>query len=208
MKTIRLVAAAMLFAALSVVSISAQTAPAAGASAAQGGFRVAVINTLAFDDDKTGITRYVSAMKQLETEFKPRQDKLTTMNTRLQGLAKEIETLGKSATGPNSVVSQEAIEKKRQEGEKLQREMKFEQDDANAAFQTRQATLVGPIFSDISKAIEDYRKQKGYAIILDVAKLAQDGSVLAMAPDADVTADFIKFYNARPAGTATTSAPK
>jgi hypothetical protein len=62
---------------------------------------------------------------------------------------------------------------------------------------------------DIGKAINDYATQKGYALMLDLAKMADAGMVLSMdASKIDVTKDFIAFYNARPAGTATTATPK
>ena len=61
---------------------------------------------------------------------------------------------------------------------------------------------------DIGKAVNDFAKQKGYTLILDIAK-DQAGFLLAVGDEKiDITKDFITFYNARPAATATTATPK
>lgn len=61
---------------------------------------------------------------------------------------------------------------------------------------------------DIYKAIQEFAKQKGYMMILDVSKMAEANIVMALDEKALITKEFITFYNARPATTATTSTPK
>ena len=57
--------------------------------------------------------------------------------------------------------------------------------------------------------MDEFAKQKGYALILDASKLEGAGLILAVDPaKVDVTKEFITFFNSRPAGTATTAAPK
>jgi len=54
-----------------------------------------------------------------------------------------------------------------------------------------------------------FAKQKGFGLILDGAKLEGAGLILAVdLTKVDVTKEFITFYNARPAGTASTTTPK
>jgi hypothetical protein len=67
---------------------------------------------------------------------------------------------------------------------------------------------MSPVMNDIFKALNEYAKQKGYAVILDGAKLEQADILLGFDDRYDVTKDFIVFYNARPAGTATNVTPK
>jgi Skp family chaperone for outer membrane proteins len=200
MKSIRFIAVMMFFAAMFVTTTLAQTA-----APAQGGMKVAVISTAAFGDEKTGITKFVKAYSDLRAEFKPRTDKLQTMQNRLATLAKDIENLSKT---PNSVVSQGEIDKKREEGERLQREYTFEAEELKAALQRREQAVVGPIFNDIGKALQDYAKQKGYNMIFDISK--DENQMLLffdLATAEATTLDFIKFYNSRPATTAT-AAPR
>jgi Skp family chaperone for outer membrane proteins len=201
MKTFRLFAAASVFAALFAVSAFAQVQPAA---------KIGLINTLAFDNAKEGITKYVTAMNSLETEFKPDNTTLQTLGTRIQTLQKEIEVFQKQIQEGKVPVDQKTVNTKVEEYDKLVREYKFKEEDAKARFQRREQALMGPIQQDIGKAMQEFAKQKGYTIILDVAKLGNAGLILAIGDDkADITKEFIQFYNTRPAATAAaTTTPK
>lgn len=199
MKTFRLFVAASVFAALFAISAFAQVQPAG---------KIGLINTLAFDDAKEGITKYVNAMNSLETEFKPDNTTLQTLGTRIQNLQKEIQDLQKKLQDPNNKVPipEATVNAKAEEYDKLVREYKFKEEDAKARFQRREQAVLGPVQQDIGKALQEFAKQKGYTIILDVAKLGNAGLILAIGDDkADVTKEFIQFYNTRPAGTATTA---
>ena len=196
MKTFRSIAAAFVFAALFAVSAFAQ-------AAAQPTGRIAVINTLAFDSDKGGITKYVTAMNSLESEFKPVQTELQTMATKIQNLQKELQTLQDTVqSGKGVPVDQKTVNAKLEEYEKLGREFKFKQEDAKARYERREQTLIGPVRLDIGNAIQEFAKQKGYSMILDAAKLDGAGLLLAFDQKFDATQEFITFYNARPATTA------
>lgn len=214
MNFFRSIAAALFFAAIFAASTFAQTAgaPAAQPAAATGNTRIGVLDTGAFGDEKLGITRYVTAYKQLQTELKPRADKLNGMNTRLQTLAKDYENLEKQAQTAGGVVSPQALATKRSEAEELNLQVKQEKESYDLAAGKVYQRVVSPISTDISRAIQEYAAAKGFALILDLDKLIdrQNGNtpILALTKSADVTEDFIKFYNSRPAGTATTAAPK
>lgn len=202
MKTFRLIAAAFFFAALFAVSTFAQTTAATG--------KIAVINTLAFDVDKQGITKYVTASNSLEAEFKTAQTELQTMATRIQTLEAELRKAQEARTNASVPVAGGAnLQAKADEYEKMGREFKFKQEDAKARFDRRRAVVLGPVLQDIGKAMQEFAKQKGYMMILDGAKLDESGLILAIGDDkVDVTKEFITFYNARPAGTASAATPK
>jgi len=203
MKTLRLFAAAIFIAAMFAVSAFAQA----------GGSKIGVINTGAFDSEKPaeGIAKYVTAMNTLEAEFKTVNTELQGLGTRYQSLGEEIKQLQARINDPNNKVpvDTKSAQAKVEEYQKLERDIKFKQEDAKAKYQIRYSAVMGPVLQDISKAMQDYAKQKGYAIILDAAKLEDSGLILGVGDDKiDVTKDFITFYNARPAATATTAAPK
>lgn len=198
MKRISVIAALFVFAALFAVSASAQGAAAAAP-------KVAVINTQMFDG-KDGITKYNNAMNTLDAEFKPIQTKLQGLAARINTLRAEIEKLQKPPA--NVPIDQKAIQAKADEYEGLGRQYKREEEDAKANFEKRQTAVMGPVLQDIGKAMQDYANQKGYDLILDVAKLDGAGLILAYNPaKVDVTKDFITFYNARPAGAAAATTP-
>jgi Skp family chaperone for outer membrane proteins len=201
MKRFSFIAVAFIFAAISAVSASAQ-----GPAASQAPAKIVVINTAAFDS-KEGITKYANAMTALENEFKPKQQEIQTMMTRYQTLAAEIENARK--TNPAVPVAPASLQAKVDEAQGLEIKIKRAQEDGKQAFEKRQSVVLGPILQDIGKAMDDFAKAKGYALILDASKLDGAGLILAVG-DAkiDVTKEFIVFYNARPATTATTAAPQ
>ncbi len=194
MRIFRLIAISAIFAAIFAVSAFAQTA--AG--------KIGLINTQAFDDDKAGITKYVSALNTLETEFKPTYAELQTMGTKLQALQKELADLQAKAQDPNNKIPIDVkmVSTKAEEYEKLGREFKFKQEDAKARYERREAAVMGPIRQDIGNAIQEFTKKNGFVIMLDVSKLDTSGFLLGLDETADQTKQFITFYNARPATTA------
>ena len=210
MRNFRIFAATMMLAALLAVSASAQTRPATGTTPARPAAttpapasnapvpetKIAFIDTGAFGEEKGGITRYVNAVKALEREFKPRQDELNGMQTRIKTIADEIGKL----TG-NSVVDPKTIQTKQDEGERLQRDLKYKKEQADADFAKRYQEVVGPISQDIGKALDTFATQRGITMILDISKLAP--AILTVNPAMDVTAAFIAEYNSRPATAST-----
>lgn len=201
MKRFSFIAVAFIFAAISAVSAFGQVAAPASQPA-----KIVVINTAAFDA-KDGITKYSNAMNALETEFKPAQTEIQTLATRYQTLVTEIENLRKNAA--SAPINTSTIQTKADEAQGLEIQIKRKQEDGKVKFEKRQQQVMGPILQDIGKAMDEYAKQKGYALILDAAKLEGAGLILAVdLPKVDVTKDFITFYNARPATTATTATPR
>ncbi len=202
MKTFRLIAVSFIFAAIFAVSAFAQATaqPAAG--------RIGLVNTLAFGGDEKGtggITKYKNALTSLDTEFKTVFDKLKTMETRRLTLGKEIQA---EQQKPNPVAKPEALQGKIDEYQALEVQMKREQEDAKAKYERRSQQVIGPIYGDILKAMSEFAKQKGYALILDGAKLEQADILLGFDEKYNVTTEFITFYNARPASAATASTTK
>lgn len=197
MKRISLLIASVVFAVIFAGSTFAQT-PAQ--------VKIGLINTFDFGDEKAGITKYVNAVKSLNAEFAPAQLELDTMNKKLNTLAKEIQTLREQAG--KVPIDERAANAKVEEAEKLQRDIKFKQEDAKARYERRQQSIMAPVMQEIGKAVNDFAKQKGYTLIFDIAK-DDSGLLLAVGDDKiEVTKDFIAYFNARPAATATTAAPK
>lgn len=158
--------------------------------------KIVFMNTDAFYDEKLGITKLINANKQLNAEFANQIKALEDGGIRLQGIAKEIETMQKL---PSAQFNQTAFNSKQDEGEKLQRELQYKKTELETAFNKRRASLVSPVSQDIGRAITEFGKKNGYGVVLDVAKLDGSGALLFLADSADVTKEFITFYNSRPA---------
>jgi Skp family chaperone for outer membrane proteins len=201
MKRFSFIAASFIFAAITAVSAFGQAAQPAAP------FKMAVIDTGAFDT-KEGITRYATAMNALEAEFKPLETEIQGMVTKYNTLGAEIKKFQDQAAA-GTPIDQKSAQTKVEEYQNLELSIKRKQEDAKARAARREPQVMGPIRQEIGKALQDYAKQKGIALILDAAKL--DGAGLILAFDeakVDVTKDFIAFFNARPATTATTTTPR
>jgi Skp family chaperone for outer membrane proteins len=199
MRKFSLVAVSLVFAAIFAVTTNAQT----GATAQAGPVKIGMIDSGAFAAEKEGITRYVNAVKQLGTEMKPLENELVAMQQKMQTLADQIAALQKiQASNPKDILD------KQDEGQRLQREFEFKKKEYDARIEKRGNELLGPIQNDIGKAIQDYAIQKGYTVVLDIDKLGRDGALLAMDPKAEITKDFITYFNSKSPGTATTATPK
>ena len=155
--------------------------------------KIGVINSFAFSDEKAGITKYVAANRTLEAEFLPVRNELNAISTRIQAIANEIDGLRKV-----SVVDQKAIAVKIEEGQKLERDLKFKTEDAKERFARQEGRVLGPVMQAIGTGLQDYAKQKGYTLIFDIAR-DQNGLLVAIGDQTvDVTKDFIAYYNVRP----------
>lgn len=201
MRKISFVAASLLFAAIFAVSAIAQTA-----AAQPGPSRIAMIDSGAFGIEKEGITRYVNAVKQLGTELKPLETELVGMQQKMQGIADQIANLQKTPAGVP--IPQKDILDKQDEGQRLQREFEFKKKEYDARVEKRGSDLLAPIQADIGKAIQDFAIQKGFTVVLDIDKLGRQGALLAMDPKAEITREFIAFFNARPPATSGAVTPK
>jgi len=205
MRTVRLIAASIMMAALFSVAAFAQAPATTG--------KIGLISTYAFSDEKTGITKFITALKSVNDEFKPAITELQTLGTRYQTLAAEVKKLQDQmgATGGPPIdkkAVQAQLDAKVEEGQTLELTIKRKQEDLKAKSDKRSEAVVGPILNDITRALNEYAKKNGYAVILDGGKLEESQLLMGFDEKYDVTKDFIVFYNARPATTATTAKPQ
>jgi Skp family chaperone for outer membrane proteins len=215
MKRVSLLAVGLVFAAACGITASAQPAGVPAQTAAPIPGKVVWLDSSAFGDDKQGIQKYIQAQKSLETEVKPKSDELKSIQTQLQGLQTDIENLQKQGT-TNPAANQQALAKqiqdKTDQGQTLQRSFEFKQKEAQAYYQKRAAEVLGPIQQAIANSLKEYAKSKGFTVVLDIAVMAGDqqtpSSILYLDQSADVTKDFITYFNRTGgAATATTTKP-
>lgn len=163
--------------------------------------KIAFVDTEAFADATNGIKRFVGALQTLQSEFKIKQDEMVGIQNKMQALAKEIETLSKTA-----VVDPKTITAKQDEGGRLERELKYKKEDYDAATQKRYRELVGPVSADIGKELDTFAAQRGITMILDVSKLLP--AILTAKEEMDITKQFIAYYNAKNPTTASATSPR
>lgn len=200
MKRVNFIAATSLFMLIFALPLFAQAVPAPT--------KIGIINTEAFYYEKVGVTKLLNAYAALDKEFEPRQQELVGINTRIENLAKEIQALQAQLNNPaagravDANAVQTNIANKSDEGARLQVEFKRKQEDAKAAYEKREAAVIVPIKREIGTAVTEYAKQRGFDLVLDGAKMDQAGILLSIGQGMDLTEEFIKFFNAKPATTA------
>ncbi len=162
--------------------------------------KIALINTDAFYDEKTGITKLVNVNKQLDVEFAPQIKALQDDDTKLQAIAKELENMQNL---PANLFNQASYNAKKDEGENLQRQITRKKSDLQDAFDKRRKRVISPINDDIGKGITEFANKNGFGAIFDISKLGESGVLLFFAESADATKQFITYYNARTTPAAT-----
>ncbi len=156
--------------------------------------KIAIIDTEAFADPKTGITRLVSALEIVNREFKPRSDELQKLRTQYEQLGKDIEAT-------RNLEDQKARNAKIEQAEALKKDIERKTQDAQSAYQKKLREATEPVYKDISPALQAFARQRGVNVIFDVSKL---GEVMFVVNDSvDLTRAFIADYNQRNPVTAT-----
>ncbi|OLE55289.1 MAG: hypothetical protein AUG51_03985, partial [Acidobacteria bacterium 13_1_20CM_3_53_8] len=132
----------------------ARPAPATAAPADNGpvpAATIALVDVEALSDDQHGITKLVNAMKRVDAEFATRRQELQALQTKVTNLQDEIK---KTAT----IASPATIQQKQDQLEQMQRELQFKAQGAQADYQRRMTEIVGPIYDDIGKALENFAR--------------------------------------------------
>lgn len=166
--------------------------------------KIVIVDTAAFFNEQTGITKIVAAAKTLNTDLAGERAKVQALVQRVDALTKELETIRGNA-GRGVPVDERTFQAKVAELDGLKREGKYKEDEFNALARRRQNEIVGPVYSDVLRVLSEYVKSKDYGIIFDVSK--DQGLILFASEKFDITKDFIAFYNTRPV-TSITSVPK
>ena len=197
MNRIILIAAAFVVLTGASVSVAAQTQPAGARPAAPQPTpaaaapvpvtKIALVDTTLFGDEKAGINRYVSALKGVQATFQPRLIELNNLQNQIKALADEINKLS-----ANPVVD---LKPKQDEGERLQRDLKYKKEQFDADFERALTQAAAPVSADIGKALDQYAAQHGLTMILDISKLLP--ALLTVNPATDITQAFIADYNSK-----------
>jgi len=152
--------------------------------------KIAVVDTTAFGDEKVGIRRYVNAVTTVQRGFDGKNAELRNLQNQIKAIADDLTKLS-----GQSVVSQDTIQAKQDEGARLQRELKYKKEQADADFEKRYTEVVGPVSNDIGNALVQYAGQNGITLVLDISKLLP--AVLSVNPAMDITRAFIADYNSK-----------
>lgn len=150
--------------------------------------KIAIVDTTAFGDEKTGIKRYVNAVSTVQREFEGKRAELRNLQSQIEAIGNEITKLRGA-----SVVSDVTLRAKQDDIDRLTREFKYKSDQAQADFDKRYTAVVLPVSNDIGNAVVQYAARNGLTMVIDISKLLP--AVLSVNPAMDVTQAFIADYN-------------
>jgi outer membrane protein len=160
--------------------------------------KVAVIDSGAFQDEKVGITKVVTALKRLNSEFQPRATELTNLDQQIQKLEADLQ---KAAPVQDPKVTQQQQDKI----DSMKRDLQRKNEDYQAAVNKRLQEVRAPLYEDIGKALTAFAKAKGITLILDVNQVQ---GLFVMSDAVDVTNAFIADYNSKNPATASLTQPQ
>jgi Skp family chaperone for outer membrane proteins len=183
MKVFRIVIAVLAFAAFTILA-QTQTRPA-GAPA-----NIAIIDSSAFSDEKTGIARVMTAMQQIDAKFTPLRNELTSMRERLSTMRADIQK--KRAIQDARMTAQQV-----DEADRLEVEIKRKAEDAQTSYQKERLAVLNPLQTDIGNALTQYAQAKGITLLIDANRVP----IIYAASSLDITRDFINEYNRTHPGT-------
>ncbi len=160
--------------------------------------KVAVIDSAAFQDEKVGIVKVVTALKRLNAEFQPRAAELQNLDQQIQ---KSEADLQKAAPVQDPKVTQQQQDKIDQ----MKRDLQRKNEDYQTAVNKRLQEVRGPLYEDIGKALSTFAKAKGITLILDVNQVQ---GLFVMSDAVDITSAFIADYNSKNPATASLTQPQ
>lgn len=184
---IAVVVAAVALAAFTILA-QTQTRPAATPA------NIAIIDSSAFSDEKTGIARVMTAMQQIGAKLQPLQTEIRGMRERLNTMRSDLQK--KRAIQDAAITARQS-----DEADQLEIQIKRKVEDAQMSYNKEMATL-DPLQKEIGTALTAYAQARGVTLLIDANRVP----ILYAASNLDITRDFINEYNrTHPAGPVTTA---
>jgi outer membrane protein len=145
---------------------------------AQSAAKVAIINIQgAIVATKDG----AKAREAIQNKFEPRFKQVEALNN-------EISTLANTA-------SQEVRDKLSREIDDKQKKLQWDSEDLQGELQQEEGKLVNEIGQRMMQVIDEYAKQQGFVLVLDVS--SQQSPVLWAANGIDITQQIVELYDKR-----------
>jgi outer membrane protein len=175
---------------------AAFTILAAGTVAAQGGLKIAYVNSQEI---------IAAAPGRAEAEAQIQKD-MNSYRAQVQKMGDSLNTLIASYTKSESTLSEAARAAKQKEIQDKEREYQQRVQGLEQQAQQRQAELIRPIMEKINGIIEKVRSEDGYAMVLDAGN--QSGVVVAADSSLDITDKVIARLKASGGSASSTPASK
>jgi len=172
------------------LSANAQTssAPAAGnagVAAAAGPAKIAVI---AFQVAVAQTNEGQRSFADLQKKYQPKQAQLKALNDEIDTITKQLQAQGDKLSDEERAARAKTIDDKKK---LLQRNAEDDQNDMQNEMQELYSSLASKVYD----VLNDYAKQHGYTLVLDVAQ--QQSPVLYATDSTNITKAIIEAYNVK-----------
>lgn len=162
--------------------------------------KIALIDTTMFADEKKGIFRFIDAVKLVQAPLSGVQQELLALQNRINALVEEIRRL---RLVPQ--VDQKTIQTKQEEGARLQQDWNTKKQRYDEDLAKRYQEVTAPLQDQIGKAMDQFARERGITMTLDLSKLLP--AMLTAVPAVDVTDAFIADFNRKNPRTGTPPRP-
>jgi Skp family chaperone for outer membrane proteins len=158
---------------------------------------IGIIDSSRFADEKTGIARVMTAMKQLEVKFQP-------LRTEIRGMRDRLNTMRADLQKKRAIQDAATTARQAEEADNLEIQIKRKAEDAQVSYQKETLAIMEPLQNDLGNAVIAFAQSKGITLVLDANRVP----IIYAATSLDITQDFINDYNRKnPAGSAPAPAP-
>ena len=167
---------------------SAPAAPGAGAATAAAPAGPAKIAVIAFQVAVAQTNEGQRSFADLQRKYQPKQAQLKSLNDEIETLTKQLQAQGDKLSEDERAARAKTIDDKKKQ---LQRSAEDDQNDMQNEMQELYSSLASKVYD----VLNDYSKQHGYTLVLDVAQ--QQSPVLYATDSTNITKAIIEAYNVK-----------
>lgn len=167
---------------------AAQTPSAPASSAASAPVGPAKIAIIAFQPAVAQTNEGQRAFADLQKKYTPKQTQLKALSDEIDKLTKDLQTQGDKLSDAERAARAKTIDDKKKQLERSA-------EDAQNDFQNEMNELYGSLAQKVYDVLNDYAKQHGYTLVLDIAQ--QQNPVLFASDSTNITKQVIDAYNTK-----------
>jgi outer membrane protein len=172
------------------LTATAQTpsAPATGTATTAAPAGPAKIAVIAFQVAVAQTNEGQRSFADLQKKYQPKQAELKSLNDEIDTLTKQLQSQGDKLSEEERAARAKTIDDKKKQ---LQRSAEDDQNDMQNEMQELYSSLASKVYD----VLNDYSKQHGYTLVLDIAQ--QQSPVLFATDSTNITKAIIEAYNVK-----------
>lgn len=137
------------------------------------------------------IKKVINESKYGQEVMNQLQQKYNELSAKIQEKAKEVQALKDEIEKKSSLWSEDVKEKKQSEYQKMLRELKSMQEDAQYEMKEYEKKMLDPVFKELEKVIDDFVKIEKYDLILE----KNQPGIYHVSSEIDITQKIIELFD-------------